>query len=173
MTEVAYIKNLLEANWNTSVSGRSNDVPQPTFTLEKKDFKKQIRTADIGYVNTGADTEFTPLGFSWTHERIDTVVVIQYRAGTRKVDTGVEDGYKRLFGVRQGTDGLQAPDNWSGIVGETRRVVMNQRRGQSEWDLVGNDMRVADLSNLGGKNYWRADVFVPLRIHASSIDASP
>lgn len=175
MTEVQYIKSLLEANWQQSITGRSNDVPQPTFTLEKQARDKRISAEDRGYVASGGDTEYTPQGLGWTHERVDTVVVIEYRAANRNTDAGVENGYERLYGQRTGTDGLQAPDRWAGITGETRRVLLDKRKGHAEWSLVGagqgGGIRVDD-TDLGGKNYWRADVYVPLTQHADSIDPS-
>lgn len=172
MTEVAFIKNLLEANWSTSISNRSNDVPQPSFTLEKEERQQRLRSQDVGYVASGGDTEYALQGFGATHERVDTTIVIEYRAATRSASTGLDDGYDRLFGTRTGTDGLQAPDRWSGIVGETRRVLLADRKGRAEWDIIGDAIRVADNTDLGGTNYWRADVFVPLKNFADSIDTS-
>lgn len=171
MTEIAFVQNLLESQWQESITDRSNDVPKPTFVREKEERDGRIRNKDIGYVASGGDTEYTPQGFSWTHERVDTVVVIEYRVTTRSVDVGVENGYDRLYGKRTGPDGLGEPDRWSGIVGETKRVLQADRSGRAEWDLIGDDLRVDD-TRLGGQNYWRADVYVPLRNHASSIDTS-
>lgn len=172
MTEVSFIKNLLESQWQQSVSGRTNDVPQPTFTLEKEDRADGLRTQDVGYVASGGDTEHLPLGFGWTHEHADTVVVIEYRATSRNVDVGVENGYQRLYGQRTGPDGLQEPDNHAGITGETKRVLQADRKGRAEWDLIGDPFRVDD-TRLGGANYWRADVYVGLRNLAGSIDTAP
>lgn len=171
MTEVAFIKNLLEANWNKSITDRSNDVPEPTFTLEKEKRDQRIRNQDVGYVASGGDTETTPQGFNWTHERVDTVVVIEYRAATRTTSVGHDNGYKRLYGERTGANGLGEPDRWAGIGGETERVVKDDRKGRSEWDIIAEDFRIDD-TRLGGKNYWRADVYVPLRQNAKNLDTS-
>lgn len=177
MSEVAFVKNLLERDWETSISNRSTDVPQPTFTLEKANREERLRTQDVGYVASGADTEHTPQGVGWTHEQIETAVVIQYRAATRTTSTGYDNGYHRLFGKRTGTDGVQAPDRHDGIVGETRRVILANRTRTAEWTRVGTDsagspIRVTDLTDLGGTNYYRADVLIPMDQLATSIDTS-
>lgn len=171
MTEVEFVKNLLETNWETSITNRTTDVPEPTFTLEKQNRAENLRTQDVGYVDSGGDTETTPQGFNWTHEQVDTVVVIEYRTATRSTDVGYDDGYNRLYGKRTGANGLGEPDRWDGIVGETERVLKADRSGRAEWDLVAEGFRVDD-TGLGGKNYWRADVFVPLTRHARNLDTS-
>lgn len=167
MSEVEFIKNLLERDWQTSVTGRSTDVPQPTLTLEKDDRQDNLRSADVGYVASGADTSHTPEGLGWDSELVETAVVIEYRATTRKTATGYDDGYNRLFGARTGTDGVAAPDDWDGIIGETRRVLADNRKRTAEFRRVGTDstgqpIAVTDLKDLGGANYYRADVLVPM-----------
>lgn len=173
MTEVKFIKNLLEAEWETSITSRATDVPQPTFTLEKKKSNSHIRNQDVGYITSGGDTNYTPLGFGWTHQTVDTVVAIEYRAATRTVANSYDDAYHRVHGKRTGANGLGAPDRWDGIIGETTRILLADRTGRAEWDLLGADtFRVVDNVDTGGKNYYRADVIVGLTNLADEIDTS-
>ena len=172
MTEVEFIKNLLERDWETSITGRSTDVPEPTFVLEKGKREERLRTQDIGYITSGADLEESPQGLGWNHQQVETAVLIQYRVAERNVDTGYSDAYNRMFGKRTGNNGVGEPDRWDGIVGETRRVILDNRKRTAEWDRVGNGIIVSDLSDLGGVNYQRADVLIPMDIIAQQIDTS-
>lgn len=173
MTEVEWVMNLLEAEWTPSISGRANDIPEPTFTLEKKESNARTRHQDVGYVVSGGDTNYTPLGFGWTHQSIDTIVAIEYRAAQRAVSGGYDDPNKRMLGSPTGTDGTEAPDRWDGITGETTRILLDNRKGRGQWSLVGADtLRIVDNVDTGGKNYVRADVVVGLKNVASSIDTS-
>jgi hypothetical protein len=180
--EVAQIRNLLHRDWTPSISGRSTDVPdldqdEIRWTLEKSERTADLRTRDVGYVTTGADTAHIPQGLGWTHEQIQTAVVIEYRAATRRDAPGYEHGYYRLFGKPTGPDGIEPADSWDGITGETRRVIAENRKRTGGWDLLGADttgasLEVRDLADLGGANYYRADVFIPLEAIASEINTS-
>jgi len=177
MTEVLFVKNLLESKWQTSISGRDTDVPKPTFVLQKENFKKRLRSEDVAYVATGADTTYTPNGVGWDHQTIETAVVVQYRAATRSTNTGYDNGYKRLVGDRNGPDGLQPADSHDGIIGETVRIVLDNRKRPQEWtrfgtDASGSPLRVQDLADIGGKNYFRVDVLIPAAILDNEIDTS-
>lgn len=173
MSEVAFVKNLLEARWEQSISGRPTDVPEPTFTLEKEKSNARIKRRDVGYVASGGDTNYTPQGFGWTHQDIDTLVAIEYRAADRATDIGYDNAYHRIHGQRTGSDGLQEPDRWDGIAGETTRILLSVRKGIAEWDLVGADtLQIVDNVDTGGKNYYRADIVVGLRNVADVIDTS-
>lgn len=176
----------MERDYSASISGRSNDVPDPdaspariSWTLEKKQREARLQTRDVGYITSGADTAYTPNGLRWDHQRVETAVVIEYRAANRSNTQGsvYADPYNRLYGERTGGDGIGAPDDWDGITGETLRVILAQRKGISEWDRVGTDstgaaIEVRDLSDLGGVNYYRADVWIPMDIVAQAIDTS-
>lgn len=177
MSEVEFIRNLLERDWTPSITGRTTDVPQPTFTLEKSDREANLRSQDVGYVASGADTTYTPQGLGWNHRQVETAVVVEYRVATRTTATGYDDGYNRLYGERTGADGVGAPDRWDGIVGETERVILDNRVRTAEWDRVGANssgegITVRDLQDLGGANYYRADVLIPMDIIADQIDTS-
>lgn len=173
MSEVKFIKNLLAHEWESSITGRATDVPKPAFTLEKRKSNAGIRNQDVGYVASGGDTNYTPLGLGWTHQTVDTVVAIEYRAATRTVPNSYDDGYNRVLGKPTGANGLGAPDRWDGITGETARILLDNRNGRGGWDLVGADtLRVVDNIDTGGKNYYRADVVVGLQNLADEIDTS-
>lgn len=176
MTREAFLKALIERDWTPSVSGRSTDVPDPdatppriTWTLDRSQREARLQTRDVGYVTTATDTTYTPFDLGWRNEQVEGSVVIEYRTARRSnTAAGVyDDPYERLHGKRTGTDGVGAPDDWDGIVGETERVILDNRKGEGEYRRVGNDSTgqgivVRDLADLGGVNYYRADVVVPL-----------
>jgi len=179
MTEVAQLKNLIERGWEPSIFDRATDVPDPandeiTWTLEKSERTADLRNRDVGYITSGADTAHIPQGLGWNHEQIQTAVVIEYRTRTRTASS-YDNGYHRLFGKPTGPDGVEPADRWDGITGETRRVLGDNRKRTGGWDLVGADtaggaIEVRDLTDLGGSNYYRADVFIPLETIAHEIE---
>lgn len=172
MSEVEFLKNLLERDWEPTVTGRSTDVPQPFFTLEKSNREESLRSQDVGYITSGADTTRTYNGLGATHDRIETAVVIEYRVAARNVSTGYTDPYHRLFGQRTGANGIQAADDWDGIIGETERVIRDAGTRIAEWDKFGIEITVSDLTDIGGNAYHRADVLVPMEDIAKLIDTS-
>ena len=182
LSEVAQIRNLLRRDWAPSIDDRATDVPDPdndeiTWTLEKSDRTADLRNRDVGYITSGADTAHIPQGLGWNHEQIQTAVVIEYRTRTRTHPSSYDNGYHRLFGNPTGPDGVKPADRWDGITGETRRVIAENRTRTGGWDLLGADttgasIEVRDLADLGGANYYRADVFIPLEAIASEIDTS-
>lgn len=153
------------------------DVPQPTFTLEKRQSQSRLGQQDVGYVASGADTVYTPAGPSWGSTRIGTAVVVEYRAASTTLSTGHSDPYDRLFGQRTGGDGVGAPERYDGVVGETKRILEAARRRTAEWTRVGTDgegspITVENRSQEGGVNYYRADVLVPMDVVQFVIDTS-
>jgi hypothetical protein len=173
MTVIQAIENLLEANWTATVSGRPLDVPQPTFTQEKEDLKEALSTKDVARIVDGGDEQHTPLGFGWTHETIEWTVTIELRTADRRINGTKINGRHRLYGER-GAESLNANESgrWPGLVGETQRILLDNRKGFAEFDLAGTDLRVQDQSDLTGVNHYRVDMVVPLTNLADSIDTS-
>lgn len=173
MTVIQAIENLLDNNWTASISGRPNDVPKPTFVRDKDKIQDRLNTKDVARVTSGGPTEHTPQGFGWTHQTVDWVVVVELRSADRRLDGTFTDGRLRMRGER-GAGSLSANEapRWGGLVGETKRVILDNRKGFEEFDLVGDALRDEDQPDLGGAGYYRVDVFVPLTNLAESIDTS-
>lgn len=180
MTVIQAIEALLETNWQASITGRHHDVPAPEFVQEQDEMQKRLRTQDVAHVIDGGDEEHTPLGFGWTHETIDAVVTVQLRSADRRIEGTPVDSRIRTFGYRNttgevdqyGLDPLEA-ERWGGLAGETKRLILANRKGFAEFDIVGDQLRVQDQSDLAGTGYHRADVQIPLTNIASEIDTSP
>jgi len=160
---------LLEERWTESITDRATDVPTPTIVEEKSVSRSDLKTDDYARVVDGGGRSFEPMGFGWTHERIDADVTIELRTADRRQGGGAtRPGNERLFGDR---DSTAEPDRYIGLVGETKRVLDSARKGFAEFDLViHSDER--DESDLEGTNYYRADIDVALVQHAHQIDAS-
>jgi hypothetical protein len=174
MTVIQAIENLLDSNeWTPSITGRPNDVPKPVFTKEKEDMKQTLRTRDVARVIDGGDEQHTPQGLGWGHERIEWVVTVELRTADRTVEGTSVDGRHRLFGERgAGSLGSNEVGRWTGLVGETQRILRDNRKGFAEFDIVGAELTVQDQSDLGGPGYYRADVLIPLTRVATEIDTS-
>lgn len=182
MAEVEQIKNLLERDWAPTVTGRTTDVPDPglgeiVWTLEKKDREARLNSRDVGYITSGADANYTPNGLGWNAQDVDTAVVIEYRAITRTHANSYDDAYNRLHGQPTGANGVGAPDSWDGVTGETRRVILDNRKRTGGWTRLGTDgtgasIQVRDLQDLGGNKYYRADVWIPMDAIGQIIDTS-
>lgn len=168
MTYVQAIAALLDENWSTSISDRATDVPKPKIVEQANVSKSDLKTEDVARVVDGGNTEFTPLGFGWTHERIEPDVTIELRSVDRRLDGTKVDGRHRVFGKRETT---AEPDRYIGLVGETKRILDANRKGFAEFDLVVHSQD-RDRSDLEGTNYYRADIDVELMRQADHIDPS-
>lgn len=179
MTVIQAVEALLEQNWVPSISGRYHDVPKPQFVREKDDVMKTLRHTDVAYVRDAGDEDHTPQGFGWTHENVEWVVAVELRSLDRTENGSSVNGRTRTFGYRNtdatadanGLDPLEA-ERWGGLTGEVKRILRENRKGVAEFDLVGDGLRVNDQSDMGGSNYYRADVVIPLTNLADSIDPS-
>lgn len=173
MTVIQAIENLLQANWTSSISGRPLDVPKPDFSKEKEEAQERLRTKDVARVVDGGDEDHTPLGFGWTHENIEWVVTVELRTADRRVNDQQVEGRYRLYGERgAGSLGDNESGRWPGLAGETQRIIFDNRKGFAEFDIVGHELRVQDQSDKTGVGHYRADVYIPLKNLASSIDTS-
>ena len=169
MTDVQAIAALLDENWDPDITGRATDVPKPEIVEEKDVSREDLKTSDVARIVDGGDTSIEPQGFSWTHERINANVTIELRTTDRRVGGGTkQSGRHRLFGQR---DSTAEPDRYTGLAGETKRILDAHRKGFAEFDLVVAGP-VRDQSDLEGTNYYRADVDVALIQHAHNIDPS-
>ena len=151
------------------MTGRSTDVPQPTFIEEKSELKERLRTQDLAHVADGGDQDREYLGFGQTHEGVDTMVVVELRTADRRENDTAVSGRHRLFGER--SDAMTPADRHAGLVGETLRILAAYRKDFAEFDRIERGP-VRDQSDLTGVGHYRADVVIGLVQHAEEIDPS-
>ena len=168
MTAIQAIESLLTTEWEPSVTGRTNDVPEPEYTLQKEDIKKRLRTSDVARIVDGGNVEYEQKGFGATHQGERSVVTIELRTADRGAQGSKVNGRVRLYGEREG---LNPPERHGGLVGETVRILKKHRGGFAEYDRLEYGP-VRDQSDMVGGGYYRADVDVVLLTHASNIDPS-
>jgi len=187
MTEMQAARALLDSRWETSISGRSTDVPEPEIVLEKNVSQSDLKTGPIARIVDGGGKTFEPRGFGWTHQRVEADVTVELRTATRRVRGGLEqDGHAEMFGNRPsptsvdsatvGDDGVSGidtePDRYVGLTGEVRRILEAHRKGFAEFCNVYSS-EIRNESSAEGTNYYRADVDIRFVQEADKIDPSP
>lgn len=171
MSALQYTENLLDANWEESVSGRERDVPQPQLIRESAESlrKMNLDQNDAALLRDGGITTIEPQSFGWAQERLVSRVTIDLRTTG---EAGSTHGRERLWGYR-GVGGLNdnESERYGGLVGETKRIMDSVRKGDNDFDLV-LVTEENDLSAQMGGQIWRASVEVQLDIRARTIDPS-
>lgn len=172
MTAIQYVQYVLDANWETSISGRPNDVPKPPIDMEKSQSKIDLRTADHINVVDGGSLSIEPKSLGWQEEGKEILVSIDIRSADRRVDGTKVDGRYRMFGERgAGTLSPNESPRWGGLVGEARRIISAKRTGDQEFDLV-NGYEINDISEQSGHGHYRVVIEVRLEQIAATIDTS-
>lgn len=167
MSVVEFLDRLLEARWEKTISGRPNDVPQPTILETTENLQRRLRTEDVIHVTAPGTTTITPKGF--VEVGIEDDMQLAFRAQTRNTPDGVhDDAFKRMFGTR---DANNEAYRWPGLVGEAQRVIMSVYRGHKEFDKI-TPPRIDDLSDQTGPNQARAEMGVDLEQIAVNFDTS-
>lgn len=168
MSEVEYLRRLLDNRWTESITGRPNDAPKPMFVETTENLQKRLRTKDVCYITAPGTSTHTPKGFT----EIGTIHQMQLdiRAKDRNTDANnvFEDPYKRLFDER---DENNEAYRWPGVAGEAQRVIFDVYRGHKEFDLV-TPPEVEDLSGQTGPNSARATISVELERISYPFDTS-
>lgn len=171
MSEVEYLENLLDAGWTETVTGRPHDVPKPKFVTSTENLQQRLRRNDVVYITAAGPTNITPRGFEETEYVAN--MQIDIRAKRRNIDRDdlsnvFEDAYERMFGVR---DNNNEGNRWPGLVGETLRILMDNWRGDKEFDLI-TPPEINDNSHQTGPNSARAVIDVELERVAWAFDTS-
>lgn len=166
---VQAIAFLLQENWTETVSGRTNDVPEPEILTANEDSQKSLRTEGKIVVDRGGQADLEQLGFGATHEGADTPAVIEIRAYDRRLAGTFESGRDYLYGVRP--NATTAPDRHSGLTGEVLRILKANRKGFGEFDRLQYGPE-EDQSDVEGQGTYRADITALPIIHAGEIDPS-
>lgn len=177
MTTLQAVQELLRSEWETSIDGRWNDVPEPEIVLEKAVSEDDLKTSDVIRIVDGGNKEKTPLGFGWTHEQVDQTATVQIRSADRRLQGKKIDGRVRTFGERN-TDpddpdhDYLAGERYGGLAGEVERICDSNRKGVAEFDRVVCSP-IRDESQLTGTNHYRADLDIGLVQDASEINPDP
>jgi len=181
-TKFQALKNMLAANWSESITGRPTDVPTPKFVQQQNVSQSDLKTDDYIRIVAGNGTTFEPLGFGWSHQRVEADVTIEIRSATRRIDGIKVDSHDRVFGNRgvsdedtygggaygAGSYGPEAIGRYPGLAGEVRRILELYRKGWAEWcQVVSGETR--NESSAEGKNMHRADIDVALIKNAARI----
>lgn len=164
MTLLTLIENLLEEKWERSRLGRSTDVPKPHITRNKDVVNDRLSTQDVIRVVDGGDPDAEMIGFGGTHERTSAVAKLEIRSADRREDGIKISGHERVWGKREG---LNEPDPDSGLSGEARRVLLDWRCGLAEYDRLWPSPPYDP--GVSGKGYYRADIYLTARQHASEL----
>lgn len=172
MTAVQYVEHLLENNWEPSITGRVEDVPQPGIYRESAESLRRMNpdTEDVLLIRDGGITQIEPQSFGWVEERLVSRVTIDARTTG---EAGSVPGRERLWGYR-GVGNLDPneAERYGGLQGEVKRILDEVRKGDEEFDLVIADEQ-NDLSAEMGGQIWRGTTEVTLDIRANTIDPTP
>jgi len=169
LTEYQAAKALIEQEWESSISGRSQTVDQPDVVLQQSVSKDDLRTGPVARVVDGGGKSFEPRGFGWTHRRVEADVTVELRTATRRSGGGPEEsGHVEMFGERSG---LSKPDRYGGLSGEMKRILDEKRKGFAEFCYVLSS-DIQNESSAEGTNYYRADVDITFVQTAEEIDPS-
>jgi len=168
MTAIQYVEYILENNWEPSIDGRWNDIPEPWIGRENEETKKTLRTQDVVEVQDGGSASVEAASLGWLEETSEYLVTIDIRTADRRIKGEAVDGRVRLEGER---DENNESERYGGLIGEIKRILDVHRRGDKEWDLV-EGFEVNDVSGTTGRGHYRATIEVRLHQIAATIDPS-
>lgn len=166
MTAVTQIFNLIQDSWQTSRPGRTNDLPDLVenggrvhlFGPDRDVPKERLRGIDAVHVMDGGTQNWEPAGLNYSEETV-----------TSRVDIVISTGHsnERFYGHLESASFAQAdPD--SGLLGEVKAIITENRKGGAGWDLIiPRDWN--DNSENYGKNYWKGVVNIELQSIAKQI----
>lgn len=167
MTKLDFAEALIDSRWETSISGRPNDVPKPTIYREAPEDVRRtsLDEADELVIKDGGTVTYEPKSVGWVEEEVRTPVLYDIR--TTK-------GRTRYEGERQTSPGDPLGDapRYGGLVGEVKRIIDTARKGEKEFDLV----TASEFNNLTpemGGQVWRGQYTVYLEQRAAQIDPTP
>lgn len=172
MTAVQYVEAILENRWESSITDREVDVPQPEVYRESAESYRKINLDqnDAIILEDGGITNIEPQTFTWAQERLVSRVTVDIRTTG---EAGSVAGRERLWGHRgTGTLGATESERYGGLVGEVKRICDEVRAGDEEFDLI-QVTEENDLSGEMGGQVWRATVTVVLDTRANTIDPTP
>lgn len=147
MSSLEFIKQLLQDEWQTSVTGRVHDVPQPKIDVQVDDPMKDLKNQDVVIIRDGGDELHDPQSVGHLEERVQSFVSIDVRTTDRRDPSG----HVRLEG---GVDRNGNPETHGGLKGEIKRILDANRTGTSGYDTIQTEMW-RNLSAQTGRNHYR------------------
>lgn len=161
-TALAYFETLLTNNWESSITDRIENVPEPQIHIAADVDVARVtqQVDDVIFVRDGGPQSLTPQSAGWNERKVESLVTIDIRTSVDR---------PRLEGVR---DNNNEAERYGGLRGETQRILDEVRRGDKEYDLI-NGYEWNDLSEDMGYGFWRGTWEVRLTKVAVNIDPSP
>lgn len=161
-TDLDFLKTILDTRWETSITGRSVDVPKPKIVIATTEEETRTNTAqqDVIFVRDGGPQQVEPKSLGWTEESITTPLTVDIRTA---------QGRERFVGTR---DANNNADRYGGLYGESKRVLQTIRKGEKEFTWAATP-EWNDLSEDVGYGHWRGTWTVRLKQVAETIDTSP
>lgn len=157
-----YLQTLLQNNWQTDVTGRTQSVPEPAIVIaaDAQTTRVSQYDRDVVFVTEGGPQSLTPKGVGWGHREVETLATIDCRTQRSR---------SRLEGVRD--DNNEVEDH-GGLRGEVLRILDVHRKGDKEFDLI-EGYEYTPLSEEVGYQFWRGAWEVRLSEKARNIDPQP
>lgn len=168
MSAIQYVEYILDNEWEESIDGRWNDVPEPWLGRENENTKETLRTKDVVEVQDGGSMSKEPASLGWLEETKEYLVTIDIRTADRRLAGEKIDGRVRLEGERNENN---ESERYGGLTGEVERILDLHRRGDKEYDLV-EGFEINDVSGTTGRGHYRATAEVRLHEIAQNIDPS-
>lgn len=172
MTAIQYVEHILDANWESNISGREREVPQPDIIRESAQSLRRMNLDERDQVmlRDGGVTTIEPQSFGWSEERLVSHVTIDARTTGEGGDVS---GRERLWGWRGiGSLADNEAERYGGLMGEVKRILDTIRKGDEEFDLVLTTEQ-NDLSAEMGGQVWRGTTEVMLDVRVNEIDPTP
>lgn len=161
-TTLAYLLNLIDANWQTDITGRRNSVPKPYLEMASAQNVTRVSQydSDVIFVRDGGPEGHTPKGVGWTHKGIESMATVDIRT---------QRGRPRLEGARNAQN---ESERYGGLRGEVERILESVRRGDKEFDWIAG-YEWNDLSEEMGFQWYRGTWEVRLTQVATEINPEP
>lgn len=170
---IAYLRNELDDRWQTTISGRSVDVPKPYIVPQKEDSRASVKKGDVIVVKDGGIESVEPGALGYDAENRDAFVQLDIRTADRErpdiTNSTYSPGGTRLLGFRSTAD--NSSDEHGGLVGEAQRVINEIRKGDNEFDVI-QIQEVNDVSEQEDTHRYRALITIRFRTIGSKIDTS-
>lgn len=182
MTAPQYVRNLLEDNWQSSITGRPHDVGEldtdsqsgkVKIVYESDDEWRSMDLSNFDYltIRDGGISNITPTSFGWLNEDRTARVTVDIRS--KGWPTEDRPGRIALYGER-GAGDLDPNESprYGGLAGEVERVLKEPRDGDQEFSLISTP-EINDLSGQMGGQIWRGTVTAVFESRSTEINTQP
>lgn len=148
-------RNLLRAGWTESRVNRPRDVPRPDIREAAGDQDRRAANysdQDVIYVQDGGDRQVEPASVGFRDRRIDDMIDVEIRTGESR---------GRLFG--------ETDYQYSGLVGEVKKIIDENRFGRDKYDYIWYESESDDSEDYGAGT-WHARVSISFIAYSWPID---